>query len=165
MRQTPIQPAPESLTTVATRVQTDLNEHLNRILENVERQYFSSSNNYQMQGVNYDHILAQLQNELRANITGYFDEHIKQAYGYYQSKYTTEDVNTLRRQIETNLITKLNRDFNNQRQKYYQKYQSFQVMPGNQNYYPSNIVQYQSQDLNVLQKQLQDQMSQNSKKL
>ncbi|EFA12375.1 hypothetical protein TcasGA2_TC002081 [Tribolium castaneum] len=155
----PVLAKPDSITTVATRVQTELNEILNKILEDTQKRYFAE-NSYQNPSINYDAILAHLQDELRANITFHFDDQIKRAYGYsnYASKYSVEDIENLRRQIEANLITKLNRDFNRQRERFFHTHQPmYQPIPANHVYYPVN--QVHQVDVANLQRQMQEQLS------
>jgi tellurite resistance protein len=160
----PIGHIPDSITTVATRVQTELNEHLNKILEDTQHRYFSERNFQNRGAYNYDAILAQLQEELRANITLQFDEQIKRAYGYTNyvaSKYSVEDIENLRRQIETNLLTKLNRDFLKQRDKFFQMFRVYEAprpIPANHVYYPVNTV-HQQGEMTAVHRQMQEQLS------
>jgi hypothetical protein len=160
----PIGHIPDSITTVATRVQTELNEHLNKILEDTQHRYFSERNFQNRGAYNYDAILAQLQEELRANITLQFDEQIKRAYGYTNyvaSKYSVEDIENLRRQIETNLLTKLNRDFLKQRDKFFQMFRVYEAprpIPANHVYYPVNTVHHQG-EMAAVHRQMQEQLS------
>lgn len=126
IRYTPI-PNPESITTIASRVQNQLDTRLNDILDEVKSRYFSSSSSYSVS--NADLILENLRNELRNNITFLLNENVKTNYGNQiprdghmysvgpsgqtssEYNYSIKDLENLRSQVERNLIEKLNRDF------------------------------------------------------
>lgn len=126
IRYTPIS-NPESITTIASRVQNQLDTRLNGLLEDVKNKYFSSSSSYSLTNANL--ILENLRNDLRNNITYLLNENVKNNYGnqiprdgYMYSvgpsgqtsteyNYSIKDLENLRSQIERNLIEKLNRDF------------------------------------------------------
>lgn len=122
---------PESVSTIASSVQSQLDAQLNRVLDDIYRKYFSSSTSYQL--TNYDVVLNRLQNELRNNITYLIDDSLRRNYGsqlqrdgYYYSigpsgqisndyNYATSDLEHLKSQVEKNLIEKLNSQFNTYR--------------------------------------------------
>ncbi|XP_060525020.1 uncharacterized protein LOC132701250 [Cylas formicarius] len=118
---------PESITTIASRVQNNLDSQLNRLLEEAQNKYFSTHSTYSPENVDY--ALERLRNEVRNNITYHLDEELRRQYGNQiqrngymytvgsngqyntQSNYDANDLNNLKKQIENNLLTKLNRDF------------------------------------------------------
>lgn len=119
---------PESISTIASDVQTQLDTTLNRLLDEVYRKYFSSSTSYQL--TNYDVVLNRMQNELRNNITYLIEDNLRRNFGsqvqrdgYLYSigpngqlsntyNYALRDLETLKAQVERNLLEKLNREFN-----------------------------------------------------
>lgn len=118
---------PESISAIASSVQSRLDNTLNQVLDDLYRQHFSSSASYQL--TNYDVILERVQNELRNNITYLLDDNIRRNYGsqtqrdgYYYTigpdgqisndyNYALRDLEQLKGQVEKNLIEKLNRQF------------------------------------------------------
>ncbi|XP_057660127.1 uncharacterized protein LOC130896211 [Diorhabda carinulata] len=125
-RYTPIT-NPESITSIASRVQSQLDAHLNNILDETRRTHFSSSQQYTL--TNPEVLLERLRTELRNNITYHLDDVIRQNYGSQTQRdgymysvspsgalssdynYSLRDLENLKEQIERNLINKLNRDF------------------------------------------------------
>lgn len=117
-----------SITTIASNVQRDLNNRLNQILENAQNQYFTESERYG--SVNTGTILEKLKQDLRQNLTYTLDEELRRHFGTQfeqnglmfssgqsnQYNYNVADLENLRRQVEQNLITKLDRDFESARQ-------------------------------------------------
>lgn len=122
---------PESVSTIASGVQSQLDNTLNQVLDDIYRKYFSSSTTYQL--TNFDVVLNRLQNELRNNITYLIEDNLRRNYGsqiqrdgYYYSvgpsgqistdyNYALRDLDQLKSQVERNLIEKLNRQFNSYR--------------------------------------------------
>ncbi|KAJ8980104.1 hypothetical protein NQ317_008565 [Molorchus minor] len=139
-----------SLTTIASNVQSQLDQRLNQILEDVQRKYFSSSSSYAL--TNMDVLLERLRNEFRSNITYFLDEEIRRYYGTQvqregymysvgnngqsvnQYNYSVRDLENLRAQMERNLIEKLNRDFERYRSSFYQQQQSQSAMSSHASY-------------------------------
>ncbi|CAG9829450.1 unnamed protein product [Diabrotica balteata] len=129
-RYTPIS-NPESLTTIASRVQSQLDANLNNVLDETRRTHFSSSQQYSL--TNPDVLLERLRNELRNNITYQLDDMISKNYGSQTQKdgylysvasngaistdynYGLRDMENLKEQIQRNLINKLERDFESYR--------------------------------------------------
>lgn len=121
-------PSAASITTLATNVQNNLNNELNRLLENAQRQYFSENSRYS--AVNTGQVLDNLKQELRDNLTFSLDEELRRHFGTQYEKngymfstgattqynYNVADLENLRRQVETNLIEKLTRDFERAKQ-------------------------------------------------
>uniref|UniRef100_V5GQS7 Uncharacterized protein n=1 Tax=Anoplophora glabripennis TaxID=217634 RepID=V5GQS7_ANOGL len=136
IRHTPVS-NPESITTIASRVQNQLDSRLNELLEDVQRRYFSSSSSYSLSTANV--VLENLRNELRNNITYLLNENVKSNYGNQiprdghmyslgpsgqrstEYNYASKDLENLRSQIERNLIEKLNRDFETYKSRWYQQ--------------------------------------------
>ncbi|KAG5871398.1 hypothetical protein JTB14_030675 [Gonioctena quinquepunctata] len=126
IRYTPIT-NPLSITSIASRVQSQLDSRLNEVLDETRRKYFSSNTAYSL--TNTDVLLERIRNELRSNLTYFLDENIRTNYGtqiqrdgYLYSvgpsgqistdyNYSSDDLQNLKQQIERNLIEKLNRDF------------------------------------------------------
>lgn len=108
-------------------MQTSLNEQLNRILEDVQRQYFTENSRYNT--FNSDSVLDRLKQEVRSNLSQALDQEVKRQFGSQlerngymftvggsgqignQYNYNLADLENLRRQVENNLINKLTRDF------------------------------------------------------
>ncbi|XP_050499328.1 uncharacterized protein LOC114333353 isoform X13 [Diabrotica virgifera virgifera] len=129
-RYTPIA-NPESLTSIASRVQSQLDANLNNVLDETRRTHFSSSQQYSL--TNPDALLERLRNELRNNITYQLDDMISKNYGSQTQKdgylysvgsngaistdynYGLRDMENLKEQIQRNLINKLERDFESSR--------------------------------------------------
>ncbi|XP_056633213.1 uncharacterized protein LOC130442855 isoform X2 [Diorhabda sublineata] len=125
-RYTPIT-NPESITSIASRVQSQLDANLNNILDETRRTHFSSSQQYSL--TNPEVLLERLRTELRNNITYHLDDVIRQNYGSQTQRdgymysvspsgalssdynYSLRDLENLKEQIERNLMNKLNRDF------------------------------------------------------
>lgn len=119
------------MSTIASSVQSQLDNTLNRVLDDIYSKYFSTSTTYQL--TNFDVVLNRLQNELRSNITYLIDDSIRRNYGsqiqrdghFYSVgpsgqistdyNYALRDLDQLKAQIERNLIEKLNRQFNTYR--------------------------------------------------
>lgn len=109
----------ESITNIATRVQSDLDSRLNTILDNLTRN---------RQYGDFSSLSSRLENELRTNISYLLDREIQRIYGNQiqrdgymysalpngnydtQYNYNIRDLENLKRQMENNLLTKLNRD-------------------------------------------------------
>lgn len=126
MRYTPVV-NPQSISTIASSVQTQMDSTLNRLLDDIYRKYFSSSTSYQL--TNYDVLLNRIQNELRNNITYLIEENLRRNYGSQTQRdgylysigpsgqlsgtynYALRDLDALKSQVERNLIEKLNREF------------------------------------------------------
>ncbi|CAG9823753.1 unnamed protein product [Phaedon cochleariae] len=158
-RYTPVQ-QPESITNIASRVQTEMDQQLNQLLDDTKAKYFSSSSAYAL--TNTDVLLERLRNELRSNLTYLLDENIRRNYGTQQQRdgymyslgpsgqssgeynYALRDLENLKTQVERNLINKLNRDFEGYRSSWssHQSYSS-QSSYGN-NYGYSSTPRYES---------------------
>ncbi|KAJ8919111.1 hypothetical protein NQ315_012096 [Exocentrus adspersus] len=159
VRYTPV-PNPESITTIASRVQNQLDTRLNQILEDVQRRYFSTSSSYAL--TNTDVVIENLRNELRNNVTYLLNEEIRANYGNQiprdgymytvgtnsqtssQYNYAIRDLENLRSQIERNLIEKLNRDFERYRSRWSQQatYSQASRSSGNVQYSDYNTPRY-----------------------
>ncbi|XP_050296024.1 uncharacterized protein LOC126735944 [Anthonomus grandis grandis] len=131
-----------SITTVASNVQRDLNEQLNRILDDARRQYFSE--NARLNTINTGAILEQLKQDLRHNLTYTLEEELRRHFGNQvqrngymfsvgsgqqqnQYNYNVADLENLKRQVEENLLTKLARDFESARQHWVSRQQQTQT--------------------------------------
>lgn len=100
---------------------------LNLLLDDVYRQYFSSSQQYQL--TNTDVVLRRLENELRSNVSSLIDFEVRKNYGtqtlrdgYLYSigpngevsnnyNYAATDLEALKNQVERNLVNKLTQNF------------------------------------------------------
>lgn len=104
---------------------------MNRLLEQAQRQYFSE--NSRQTAYNTAPILDQLRQELRQNLTYTLEEELRRHFGNQfqrsgymfsvgsggesnQYNYKIIDLENLKKQVEENLVTKLNRDFETARQ-------------------------------------------------
>ncbi|CAG9765305.1 unnamed protein product [Ceutorhynchus assimilis] len=121
-----------SITNIASTVQNNLNNQLNRILEQAQTRYFNENSGFSVH--NTAPILDNLKQELRQNLTYTLDEELRRQFGTQyqrdgymftsgtggelanQYNYNVADLENLRRQVEENLITKLTRDFEAARQ-------------------------------------------------
>ncbi|XP_066138371.1 uncharacterized protein [Euwallacea fornicatus] len=117
-----------SITVLASNVQQQLNNQLNRILEDVQRQYFTDSSRYTT--INTGPILDRLKEDLRQNLTYAFDEELGRTFGNQmerngymfssgqssQYNYHVADLRSLKKQVEDNLLNKLTKDFEAARQ-------------------------------------------------
>lgn len=131
-RYTPVS-NPQSLTQLASEVQRQLDSNLNDLLDETRRTHFSSSQAASL--VNTDVLLDKLRNELKTNISYNLDEVIRQNYGNQRLKdgylysvgpqgeissdynYGVRDLESMREQMERNLINKLNNDFEQTRKR------------------------------------------------
>ncbi|CAH0552522.1 unnamed protein product [Brassicogethes aeneus] len=148
IRYTPISnPAP--LSTIAHNVQGELNEQINEILENVQRKYFTLTS---FSLTNFDVVLNRLENELRSNVTYLLDEQLRRNYGNQnlrdgymfsvgpngqhssQHNYSQRDYETLREQVEKNLLQRLKSEFESRKSRYQQNYQSSSNSYGSSSY-------------------------------
>lgn len=118
---------PESITSIATKIQSHLDTNLNQVLDDVYRRHFSSSQQYQL--TNPDAIFRRLESELKSNISKSMDLEIKKNYGTQIARdghmysiqsdgglpsnynYATADLETLKLQVERNLVKKLMDNF------------------------------------------------------
>lgn len=97
-------------------------------MENAQNQYFTESERFG--NANTGTVLEQLKQDLRQNLTYTLEEELRRHFGTQferngymlssgqtnQYNYNVADLENLRRQVEQNLITKLNRDFETARQ-------------------------------------------------
>ncbi|KAH1028943.1 uncharacterized protein LOC109540696 [Dendroctonus ponderosae] len=154
-------PSATSVTTIATNVQNNLNNELNRLLESAQRQYFSENSRFS--SVNTGQVLNNLKQELRQNLTYSLDEELRRHFGTQYEKnghmfstgettqynYNVADLENLRRQVETNLIEKLTRDFERAKQHWITIQQQQQQQRLQQQNYQTQQAQNEFSELNM----------------
>ncbi|KAL3277163.1 hypothetical protein HHI36_012515 [Cryptolaemus montrouzieri] len=141
IRYTPI-PNPESITTIASRIQSNVNTYLDTELHNLYSSYLQSGRNSYFTLTDFDNEVNRIKSDMIRNLTTNLDDQIRRNYGqqilknnyYYsisstgqtstQHNYNINDYNDLRKQIEENLLRKLNQTVNTYRDQY-QRQQSY----------------------------------------
>ncbi|XP_045467657.1 uncharacterized protein LOC123676046 [Harmonia axyridis] len=178
IRYTPI-PNPESLTQIASRTQSEVNSHLDTALQNLYSTYLQTDSQSYYTVTDFDNEVNRIRDEIIRNLTYNMDDQIRRNYGqqilkndyYYtistngdistQYNYNSRDYENLKKQVQENLLRKLNQTVNTYRDQYqrrqsqYRESSNVYVVTHRPVYYTSGNQMY---DYSDLQKQLSQQL-------
>ncbi|XP_044757935.1 uncharacterized protein LOC123316070 isoform X3 [Coccinella septempunctata] len=140
IRYTPV-PNPESLTQIASRTQSEVNSYLDTALQNLYSTYLQADRTSYYTMTDFENEVNRIKSDILRNLTYNLDDQIRRNYGhqvlkndyYYsvstngdlstQSNYNLGDYESLKKQVEDNLLRKLKQTVDAYREQY-QRYLS-----------------------------------------